>query len=126
MFKGWIVKGWDDPRKEQSSDMRKVNIMLVKASVSYYSKSWVHRNEMLHNPEKYKEYVVQWHHRIVALLERSNRPVMRQYLRTQQIDTEKCSSGYIRQWNISTMEMYKKTDKENLGDIRSFFKRIEK
>jgi len=126
MFKGWIVKGWDNPEKEQSPEMIKVNKMLVKASVSYYSKSWVHRNEMLHNPKSYKSYVVQWHNRIVELIERSNRPVMRQYLRIQKIDTEKCSSGYIRQWNMAAMDMYKKTDKENLGDIRSFFTRIEK
>ena len=51
---------------------------------------------------------------------------MRQYSHIQKIDTEKCSSGYIRQWNMAAIEMHKKTDKENLGDIRSFFKRIEK
>ena len=126
IFKGWVVKGWDNPEKEQSMEMKQVNKMIVKASVLFYSKAWVHRNEMLYNPVKYKEYVVEWHKRIVTLLEQSNRPAMRQYLRVQKIDTDKCSSGYIRHWNISTMEMYKKSDKESLGDIRSFFKRIEK
>ena len=100
--------------------------MLVKASVLFYSKAWVHRNEMLYNPVKYKEHLVKWHERIVELIESSNRPAMRQYLRVQKINTEKSTSSYIRQWNLLTMEMYKKTEEENLSDIRTYFKRKEK
>ena len=65
MFQGWVMKRWDNVNKEQSNEMRKVNKIIVKTSVLFYSKAWTHRNEMLYNPEKYKEYVVKWHNNII-------------------------------------------------------------
>jgi len=40
------------------------------------------------------------------------------------LDIEKCSNSYIRKWNVAASEIFKKTGKEVLSDIRLFFQRV--
>ena len=63
------------------------------------------------------------HKRIKKLIEKCNKPDMRKYVRIYNIDTEKCSTSYIRKWNIEALELYKKSKVEKISDIRLFFTR---
>ena len=40
IFKGWVVKNWFDMQQKQYFTMRKVNKIIVKQSVVFYSKAW--------------------------------------------------------------------------------------
>ena len=75
----------------------------------------------MHDADKYKEYVVEWHKRIVNKIERGNKPSMRRYLRMQKIDVNKCDVGYIQLWNESTMKIFKQAKSENENNIRNYF-----
>lgn len=121
MFKGWVIKNWLNVQQKQEYIMKKINKIIVKCSVMFYSKAWMHRNEIMHDADKYKEYVVEWHKRIVNKIERGNKPSMRRYLRMQKIDVNKCDVGYIQLWNESTMKMFKQAKSENENDIRNYF-----
>ena len=46
---------------------------------------------------------------------------MRKYARLQKLDIDKCDTGYIRLWNMSTMKMMKNTKDERVNDIRNYF-----
>ena len=54
VFRGWAVKNWRNVNEMQNKTMKRLNKMLVKECVKFYSKAWVHRNETLHNPDKHK------------------------------------------------------------------------
>ena len=122
IFRGWVVKNWRDVRDEQTQVMKQMNKIIVKKSVNFYSEAWKHRNEVLHCPEKYKEYVIDWHKKIVRMIESSNKPEMIRYLRMQRIDVSRCSNACIRNWNMLAMKMHSKAREEVLNDIRNYFR----
>jgi len=124
LFRGWVVKNWMDVTKETSIAMKKVNKILVKNSVNFYAKSWKQRNEIMHNPETYRVYVIEWYNKVCEMIEKGNKPDMRRYLETYKLEVEKCSNSYIRKWNIDATDMYKKANTEKLSDIRMFFNRV--
>ena len=123
LFKGWSVKNWVNVNVEPSLKMKKINKILVKCSVTFYSKAWKHRNNIMHNIEAYRQFVIQWHKNVIDLIEKSAKPDMRRYLRTYEINAEKCTNSYIRTWNMKAMAMYKKVQNEESRDIRLFFGR---
>ena len=58
LFRGWVVKNWVNVNHEQSYLMKKLNKIIVKHSVIFYSKVWVYRNEILHDSKKYRKQTV--------------------------------------------------------------------
>ena len=76
--------------------MKRINKIIVKRSVHYYSKAWKHRNEMLHNPEKYQYYMIEWYKNVINLIKHCNKPELCMYARAYKIDIDKCSTSYIR------------------------------
>ena len=46
----------------------------------FYAEAWKHRNEVLHHPEIYRSYVIEWYNKVVESIENDNRPEMRKYL----------------------------------------------
>ena len=121
IFKGWVVKNWIDMHQLQRLNMKEVNREIVKSSVWYYSKAWKNRNDMLHDKDKYREHVIEWHKRLVETIEKGNKPSMRRYIRMQRLDLEKSDTGYIRLWNMTTSNMMKNAKEELLNDIRNYF-----
>ena len=101
--------------------MVKLNKIIVKQSVLFYSKAWVHRNKVLHSAEKYQTHVVNWYNRLVEMIQSGNKPSVKKYVRMQRLNVEKCDTSYIRLWIQTTTKMLKeaKTEKEN--DIRNYF-----
>ena len=125
LFRGWSIKNWMDVNVTPSLRMKNINKILVKYSLTFYSKAWTHRNMILHSPEIYRQFVVEWHKRIIQLIEKCTKPDMRRYLRTYEITVKKCSNSYIRKWNMDAIDMYKKAENEESRDIRLFFSRQE-
>jgi len=121
LFKGWVVKNWLNVNNKQRHVMKRINKIIVKQSVIYYSKAWKNRNDVLHDTEKYREQVIDWHKRLVENIENSNKPSMRRYVRMQKLDLSKCDTGYIRLWNMSTVKMMKNAKDESVNDIRNYF-----
>ena len=89
--------------------------------MEFYSKAWTQRNECFNDKDKYRRYVIEWHKRIINCINEGNRLEMKRYLRSQKIDVEKCDSSYIRLWNVSTLNLMKKTKEEVVHGIRNFF-----
>ena len=54
-------------------------------------------------------------------IEIGNHPSMKQYVRMQRLDVEKCDMVYIRLWIESTMKMMKQAKTEKVNDIRNYF-----
>ena len=88
-----------------------------------YSKAWTKRNEIMHNPEVYRQYVIGWNRNIKKMIMNGDKPEMREYLRTYPIEVETCKNSYIRRWNLAARTMYKEANKEVLQDIRMYFQR---
>ena len=42
----------------------------------------------MHNPEKYRSYVIEWYNKVVESIEKENRLEMHKYLRAQRLDLE--------------------------------------
>ena len=76
---------------------------------------------MLHDKDKYREHVIEWHRRLNKEIERGQKPIMKKYARKQKIDIEKCNTAYIRLSNMSTTNMMKKVADEKVNDIRNYF-----
>lgn len=68
----------------------------------FCSKLQKQRNEVFHNNENYRKFVIDWHEKLKEKIESENCPEMRKYARKQEIDVEKCNNIYIRLWNITT------------------------
>ena len=81
LFRGWITKNWINPTEPQPKKLHSVNKLIVKRSVIFYLEAWKHRNEVRHNPKKYKEFIHKWNHNVKEKIENDNRPEVRKYVR---------------------------------------------
>ena len=122
LFRGWTVKNWGDLEKSQDNVMKRMNKMVVKKCVVFYSKLWKQRNDVFHDKYNYHKFVIDWHENLKEKIESENRPEMIKHVRKQEIDVEKCDSSYIRLWNVTTWKMMKNTVKEKTNYIRNYFK----
>ena len=98
----------------QPKGMLAINKILIKHSVIFYAEAWNHRNEMMHRPEYYKPFVTQWNENVKEMIMSSNRPKMKKYMRIQELNTENGDAAYIRQWILSSIEMFKISSTKNL------------
>ena len=101
--------------------MRKLNKIVVKYSISFYSKAQIHRSEILYKPDIYQEYAIAWNKKLVKIIKKGSKCKIRQYLRLYFIDITKCRNSYIQQWNLVTSNMHKKAKNKVLHDIRMYF-----
>ena len=121
VFKGWVVKNWLNIQEPQRYWMHVVNKIIVKQSVMFYSRAWSHRNEVMHDKDIYRKYMIKWYERIVEEIEKGDKPDMKIYVRNQKLDLEKSDTGYVRLWNLYTTKMMKKARRERTNDIRNYF-----
>ena len=96
IFRGWIVKNWINVLDNQPRRIHLLNKIIIKQSVLFYAEAWKHRNEVLHHPETYRSYVIEWYNKVVESIENDNRLEMCKYLRAQKLEVENCDSAYIR------------------------------
>ena len=101
--------------------MHEVNKILVRCSIEFYSKVWKQRNDVLHDPAYYKEYVANWFQKVKQMIEQENRLALKSYLRTQHIDAEKCDASYIKSWILGVIKMRRIVHAEKENDIRQYF-----
>ena len=102
--------------------MKNVNRIIVRKSVQFYSKAWMNRNELLHDEQKYRLHVIEWYERIRSAILNGNKPEMKKYLRAQELNVSRCSSSYIRMWNMGATELMRRVPEERMQDIRMFFR----
>ena len=57
LFRGWITKNWRDVNSRSNEKQKEINKILVRNSVTFYSEAWKKRNEVMHDPEKYKLFI---------------------------------------------------------------------
>ena len=57
LFRGWITKNWRDVNSRPNEKHKEINKILVRNSVTFYSEAWKKRNEVIHDPEKYKSFI---------------------------------------------------------------------
>ena len=58
LFKGQLVKDQSNTNEALIHKRPVLNKIIVKHSVDFYSKAWNYCNQILHKPEKYKQYIV--------------------------------------------------------------------
>ena len=75
-------KNWNKVQDIQLKKLNLLNKVIVRKSVLFYAEAWRHRNEVLHEPLKYKSFVIEWHKNIDDLINRENRPEMKKNMRT--------------------------------------------
>ena len=61
IFKEWVVKNWLNIQQSQSYTMKKLNKIIVKCSMIFYSKAWTYRNKIMHDDIKFREFVIDWY-----------------------------------------------------------------
>ena len=81
----------------QPKRVSQINKIIVKQSVLFYAEAWKNRNDIMHNQDNYRSFVIDWYNKVIALIERDNRPKMIKYLRAQRLNIDRCESTYIRQ-----------------------------
>ena len=101
--------------------MRKVNKIIIKQIIVFYSKAWKNRNDVMHNSGRYREHVIDQDKRLIEEIEKGNKPSIRKYVRMQQLELDKSNTGYIRLQNMSTTKMMKNAKDEIVNDIRNYF-----
>ena len=109
VFRGWVASNYINVNNHPTHVMKQANKIIVRKSAEFYSKAWTNRNKCFHNKEKHRSHVVEWHKRIAKNINEGNRVEMKRYLRSQRIDVERCDSLHIRLWNISTLNIMKRT-----------------
>ena len=57
MFHGWVMKNLLNVQEHQTNVMKKINKIIIKKSMNFYSSAWKHRNDMFHDETKYKIFV---------------------------------------------------------------------
>ena len=89
-----------------------LNKIIVRQSVLFYAEAWRHRNEVLHEPLKYKSFVIELYKNIG--------PEMKRYLSAQEINVGNCDNACTSQWNLNTIQMRKTSKEEKVNDIGRF------
>ena len=91
LFRGWIVKNWEDSNETQPKKMHNTNKVIARHSVKFYAKAWQHRNDVMHDPVKHRSFVIDWYEQIKDLILAEKSPDIKKYLRSQELDVEECA-----------------------------------
>ena len=76
---------------------------------------------MKYNPSKFKEFVCEWHKKVVNIVKLDNRPKLLKCMRMQEINVENCDAAYVVSWIKGTLEFRKKAKREAANIIRGYF-----
>ena len=80
IYHGQVVKNWVNTEQVQINYIRKVNRIIIQQSVQFYSKVWTQRNEIMHNLEVFRTYLLEQQKNIKEMINTRNKPNMRKYL----------------------------------------------
>ena len=50
----------------------------------------------MHDPDKYKSFVIEWYKNVKDMIMRENRNEIKRYVRTQDLNIKTCNTPYIR------------------------------
>ena len=121
VFKGWVVRNWENILEAPIKNMNKLNKIIVKQSVLLYSKAWSIRNEVFHDEDTYRRYVISWNKQLTQMITEGNKPEMNKYIRAYPLDIERCSTQDIKRWNLTATQIYRSAENEKIIDIRNYF-----
>ena len=60
------------------------------------------------------------------MTENGNKLEMRKYLRIQRLDTQKCNSSYIKNWNLTTIKIFEFAKEDIINNIRMYFQMVNR
>ena len=121
-FRGYVVKIWDRICEDKYFN-KELNHIIVKACTFYYMDCWRERNEQFHDPNKQREYVVEWSKALEEKIIRSNKINAIRCLRNNKVNYEMNSIRSLHHRNRYLMSVYKASkDEENNGDLRSYMR----
>ena len=100
-----------------------LNHIIVKACTSHYMDCWRERNKQYHEPQKQREYVIEWAKALETRILRSNKTDAIRCLRNNKVNYESKSTACLHERNRHLMSIYKASKKErNNGDMRSYMR----
>lgn len=80
---------------------------MIKESVLFYSEHWLDGCKALHNKEKQKERLKQWHDDVLNTMENGDVSVRRHAEKTK-LYASTSSNDSIRSWTVGALKMMKK------------------
>jgi len=105
----------------KSKKIHTLNKLIIKQSITFYSEAWRHRNQVRHNPGKYREFMHNWYKNVKEMIEKDNHLEMLKYVRIQELRLEQCNVAYVQQWIIGILNMRRIVTEEKSNDIRRYF-----
>jgi hypothetical protein len=117
-----VVKIWSRECKDHFFN-QELNRRIVKMCTTHYMDYWRERNEQFNEPQKQREYVVEWSKALEVKILRSNKVDAIRCLRNNSVNYESKSIAYLQQRNRYLMRVYKESKiEENNRDIRSYIR----
>ena len=71
LFRGWIMKHWEELHESQNNTMKSMSNTFVK----------IQRNEVFHDSENCRNFAIEWHAQLKEKIERESWPEMRKHAR---------------------------------------------
>ena len=119
-FRGYVVRIWTNECDDENFNYE-INKLIIKQCADYYVECWHDRNKKFHNPEKKKEYLIEWLKILDEMIRNSNKEEAVKCLQYYEIDINNASISLLQQRNQHLMEVFKKSkEKNNNKDIRQF------
>ena len=95
LFRRCTVKAWKGVHFS-TIKYREVNKIVVIKCVEYYVKCWKHRNEYMHDENKQRERVIEWHKNVNSKIENSEMTQLKIYVRRYKINLQHSATDKIR------------------------------
>ena len=119
-FRGHVVKYWRNDCKDRFFN-HEINKIIIKMCTNHYVECWKDRNEEFHDPQKQRQYVIEWMKAIERMILNSNKECAIKCLRSQEVNVQETSTKHLQRRNRHLLEVHKKSKEgANNWDIRSF------
>lgn len=107
LFRGFIIKDWKGANYH-CDKCKILNKMLIKHSVQFYRKCWMHRNEYYDNPEKQRSRINEWRNKLKSFIERKEPLIVKLFIRRNQIHVNNSNTKTIKRLICNSKEIMKK------------------
>ena len=104
----------------QLKKMHTLNKLILKQSITFYLEAQRHRNEVRHDPGKYREFIHNQYKNVKEMIEKDNRPEVLKNIRMQELNLEQYNVTYVQQWIVGILNMRRIAIEEKSNDIRRY------
>ena len=96
MFRRWIVQNQVNVQEYQPKNVSIINKVIIKQIALFNVEAQKHRNDVMRNLEKYMEFVIDQHRKVVESIEHNNIVEMHKHLRVQRLNVEHSDNTCMR------------------------------